>query len=83
MFKFPICCLGFSCPYRGCSTEGDSICIHPYHPNDPTIELETFGLLEDMSYMDCPLMDPDGELMKILDECTEVAYNESMSGLYR
>lgn len=79
---YPICARGFSCPYRGYDTDGDPICIYPYHPTNPDIEEETFGLISDMSFMDCPLMDPDGELQEILNKNADSIVQENIRALY-
>lgn len=79
---YPVCARGFKCPYYAYSEDGTPICIYPYHPSNPEIEDVEFGLIEDMSYMDCSLMDPEGELMTILEDDASAADLESQSGLY-
>lgn len=63
----PICTHGFRCPYRAMGEE-ELICIFPYLPTSPGIEDEEFGLLYDMSMMDCPLNEnvEDDELEMLL-----------------
>lgn len=78
----PICARGFRCPYYAYGEDGTPICIYPYHPLNPDIEDEEFGLIEEMCYLDCHLMNPDGELMEILLKVAEEKDKESQSGLY-
>lgn len=60
------CHIGFRCPYKFYGEDGDSICIHPYRPEDIPDD-EEFGLIDEI---DCLLIEypsPLYDLLKFYD----------------